>query len=82
MAGLQPGAFDAFTSYLALASANGAGIAPNNLGDPDLKPEVSKNLKLDLTQVYLRISLIWNLHIGIELQLMHCMLDSFPCRWI
>ncbi len=46
MAGLQPGAFDAFTSYLALASASGAGIAPNNLGDPDLKPEVSKEFEI------------------------------------
>lgn len=40
--GLQPGAFDALTTYLALASASGAGIAPNNLGNPALKPEISK----------------------------------------
>lgn len=40
--GLQPGAFDALTTYLAVASSNGAGIAPNNLGNPDLEPEVSK----------------------------------------
>lgn len=41
-AGLQPGAFDALTTYQALASATGAGIAPNNLGNNELSPEISK----------------------------------------
>jgi|MDSY01.2.fsa_nt_gb TonB-linked SusC/RagA family outer membrane protein len=44
-AGLQPGAFDAFTTYQALASGTGAGIAPNNLGNPELSPEISKELE-------------------------------------
>ncbi len=39
--GLQPGAFDALTTYSSLASANGPGIVPENLGNPDLKPEIS-----------------------------------------
>ena len=39
--GLQPGAFDKFTTFAPLASELGAGLAPANLGNPDLKPEVS-----------------------------------------
>ena len=39
--GLQPGAFDALTTYTSLSSASGAGIAPSNLGDPTLEPEIS-----------------------------------------
>ena len=41
-AGLQPGAFDALTTYQALTSTSGAGIVPNNLGNADLEPEISK----------------------------------------
>ena len=41
-AGLQPGAFDALTTYEALPSATGAGIAPDNLGNENLQPEISK----------------------------------------
>ena len=48
-AGLQPGAFDALTTYEALASATGAGIAPNNLGNPNLKPEISKEWEAGFT---------------------------------
>ena len=48
-AGLQPGAFDALTTYEALASASGAGIAPNNLGNPELKPEISKEWETGFT---------------------------------
>ncbi len=40
-AGRQPGAFDKLTTYQALASSTGAGLVPGNLGNPDLKPEVS-----------------------------------------
>jgi hypothetical protein len=47
--GLQPGAFDSLTTYLALASATGAGIAPNNLGNSDLKPEISKEWEAGFT---------------------------------
>jgi outer membrane receptor protein involved in Fe transport len=40
--GQQPGAFDKLTTYSAIRSdALGAGIAPDNLGNPDLKPEIS-----------------------------------------
>lgn len=39
--GLQPGAFDKYTTFAPLASELGAGVAPSNLGNPDLKPEVS-----------------------------------------
>ncbi|HRK53342.1 MAG TPA: SusC/RagA family TonB-linked outer membrane protein [Cyclobacteriaceae bacterium] len=44
--GLQPGTFDALTTYGAIASTNGAGIRPQNLGNPDLKPEVSSELEV------------------------------------
>lgn len=46
--GLQPGAFDALTTYSALTSANGAGIVPENLGNPNLRPEVSTEVELGL----------------------------------
>lgn len=39
--GLQPGAFDKFTTFSPLAAATGPGLAPANLGNPDLKPETS-----------------------------------------
>jgi len=39
--GLQPGAFDALTTYQALNSVSGAGVGPNNLGNPNLEPEIS-----------------------------------------
>lgn len=44
--GLQPGAFDALTTYGSLASATGAGIIPDNLGNPNLKPEISTEWEL------------------------------------
>jgi hypothetical protein len=39
--GRQPGAFDKFTTYTALPSSTGGGLIPLNLGNPDLRPEVS-----------------------------------------
>ena len=39
--GRQPGAFDKFTTFSALASELGAGLVPSNLGNPGLKPEIS-----------------------------------------
>jgi hypothetical protein len=39
--GRQPGAFDKLTTYTSLASATGGGLVPLNLGNPDLRPEVS-----------------------------------------
>ena len=41
-AGRQPGAFDKLTTYTALSAGSGAsGLVPQNLGNPNLKPEVS-----------------------------------------
>ncbi len=39
--GLQPGAFDKFTTFQSLSSQSGAGVAPNNLGNDGLRPEVA-----------------------------------------
>jgi TonB-dependent starch-binding outer membrane protein SusC len=39
--GRQPGAFDKFTTFQPLTSEFGAGLAPQNLGSADLKPEIS-----------------------------------------
>ena len=44
--GLQPGAFDRLTTYSPLASESGAGVVPSNLGNPDLRPEVSTEWEL------------------------------------
>ncbi|MBI4538379.1 MAG: SusC/RagA family TonB-linked outer membrane protein [Gemmatimonadetes bacterium] len=44
--GLQPGAFDKFTTFVPLNSEDGAGLQPGNLGNPDLKPEVSTEWEL------------------------------------
>lgn len=43
--GLQPGAFAKLTTFEALASELGAGIVPSNLGNPNLKPEVSTEIE-------------------------------------
>ncbi len=39
--GLQPGAFDKLTTFESLSGQDGAGVAPDNLGNDALKPEVS-----------------------------------------
>jgi len=39
--GLQPGAFDALTTFSSINSPTGAGIQPENLGNPALEPERS-----------------------------------------
>lgn len=39
--GLQPGAFDKFTTFSPLPSQLGPGLQPDNLGNPNLKPEIS-----------------------------------------
>lgn len=44
--GLQPGAFDALTTFASLSSFSGPGIAPDNLGNPELKPEISTEWEL------------------------------------
>ncbi len=44
--GRQPGAFDQFTTFAPLASELGAGLVPSNLGNPDLRPEISTEREL------------------------------------
>lgn len=44
--GLQPGAFDQFTTFDPLSSGEGPGVTPDNLGNEDLKPEVSTEWEL------------------------------------
>ncbi|HEX6939854.1 MAG TPA: SusC/RagA family TonB-linked outer membrane protein [Longimicrobiales bacterium] len=44
--GLQPGAFDKLTTFEPLNSANGSGVEPSNLGNQDLKPEVSTEIEV------------------------------------
>jgi TonB-linked SusC/RagA family outer membrane protein len=44
--GLQPGAFDKFTTFRSLSSELGPGLAPDNLGNPNLRPEVSTEWEL------------------------------------
>ena len=44
--GLQPGAFDQFTTFSPLASTAGAGVQPQNLGNSSLQPEVSTEWEL------------------------------------
>jgi TonB-linked SusC/RagA family outer membrane protein len=56
--GLQPGAFDKYTTFSPLNSESGPGVAPENLGNPDLKPEVSTEYEggIDLGLLSNRIS--------------------------
>lgn len=44
--GRQPGAFDKFTTYAALPSQLGGGLVPANLGNPDLRPEVTREVEV------------------------------------
>ncbi len=44
--GLQPGAFDKFTTFAPQASELGPGLSPDNLGNSELKPEVSLEWEL------------------------------------
>ncbi len=43
--GLQPGAFDKFTTFTSQGSEAGPGVAPANLGNSGLKPEVSTEIE-------------------------------------
>jgi TonB-dependent starch-binding outer membrane protein SusC len=45
-AGRQPGAFDKLTTYLPLTASTGSGLVPGNLGNPNLKPEVSTEMEV------------------------------------
>jgi hypothetical protein len=44
--GLQPSAFDKFTTFTPLPSAEGPGVRPANLGNDALKPEISTEWEL------------------------------------
>ena len=44
--GLQPGAFDAFTTFQSQPGPNGPGVFPDNLGNSDLAPEISTEWEL------------------------------------
>ena len=46
--GLQPGAFDKSTTFTSLGTVLGPGIGPSNLGNDQLKPEVSKEWEFGL----------------------------------
>jgi TonB-dependent starch-binding outer membrane protein SusC len=43
--GRQPSAFAKFTTFNAAGGPAGAGLGPDNLGNPDLKPEVSTEIE-------------------------------------
>ena len=43
--GRQPSAFAKFTTFAAQTGPAGAGLRPDNLGNPDLKPEVSTEIE-------------------------------------
>ena len=44
--GQQPGAFDQLTTYVAFRAPDGSGIAPGNLGNSKLRPEISTEIEL------------------------------------
>src|SRR5205085_11662198 len=43
--GRQPGAFDKFTTYAPINASTGSGLIPDNLGNDDLKPEVTTEIE-------------------------------------
>ncbi len=57
--GLQPGAFDKLTTFQPFASELGPGLVTGNLGNPDLRPEVSTEWELgtEIGAVQDRVSL-------------------------
>ncbi len=58
--GLQPGAFDKFTTFSPLPSATGPGLQPRNLGNQALKPETSTEWEVG-TEFGL-----WNDRVGVD----------------
>ena len=53
-AGRQPGAFDKLTTYRALTSPTGSGLVPANLGNPDLRPEISTEFEVGAEMGFLQ----------------------------
>lgn len=43
--GRQPGAFDQFTTFAPLVTSVGSGLVPSQLGNSDLKPEISTEIE-------------------------------------
>src|SRR5206468_1843650 len=41
----QPGSFDKFTTFSPLRAETGAGLAPSQLGNQNLKPEVAQEIE-------------------------------------
>ncbi|MFB6249450.1 MAG: SusC/RagA family TonB-linked outer membrane protein [Salinibacter sp.] len=58
--GLQPGAFDALTTFGPLSPPGGSGIAPDNLGNNDLKPEISTEWEIGTEVGFLADRLTFN----------------------
>lgn len=58
--GRQPGAFDKFTTFSPLRGELGAGLAPQNLGNPALKPEITTEIEGGFEAG------VWNNRIGVN----------------
>ncbi|MGH7677799.1 MAG: SusC/RagA family TonB-linked outer membrane protein, partial [Gemmatimonadaceae bacterium] len=63
--GKQPGAFDKFTTFGALRGELGAGLAPQNLGNPGLKPEVATEIEGGFEAG------VWNNRVGLNATAWH-----------
>ena len=59
--GLQPGAFDKFTTFSSLTGPGGPGVAPSNLGNENLKPEESSEWEVGVEAG------LWNDRVGVDL---------------
>jgi hypothetical protein len=57
--GLQPGAFDKFTTFSSQGSESGPGVRPANLGNESLRPEVSTEIEVGTEMGFMNDS--WSL---------------------